>query len=99
VIEQNSDKASFNLAVIADTNYEDGYKYFLLNDNYPVVDIDAQKPDTVTNQLFVICELIPNSKCDPTHNPKAQVASFGWSKIYNSWNIDGVIIYRLVHTK
>jgi len=99
VIEQNSGGKPFNLAVIADTNYEDGYKYFLLKDNYPVTDIDAQKPDTITNQLFAVCELIPSDKCDPTHNPKAQVANFGWSKIESSWNVDGAIVYRLRHSK
>jgi len=99
VIEKNNDQKSFNLAVIADNNYEAGYEYFLLKDNYPVVDIDAQKPDTITVQLFVVCELIPNSKCDPTHNPKAQVASFGWSKIEDSWEVDGAIVYKLVHSK
>jgi 4-amino-4-deoxy-L-arabinose transferase-like glycosyltransferase len=99
IIEQNSGNTSFNLAVIADTNYEDGYKYFLLKDNYPVIDIDAQIPGTITGQLFAVCELIPNSKCDPTHNAKAQVASFGWSKIKDSWEVDGAIVYKLVHTK
>lgn len=99
VIEQENDGKPFNLAVIADTNYEDGYKYFLLKDNYPVVDIDAQKPDTITSQLFAVCELIPNTKCDPTHNPKAQVANFGWSKIEGEWNVDGAIVYKLVHSR
>lgn len=99
VIEENSAGNPFNLAVIADTNYEDAYKYFLLVDKYPVVDIDAQKPETTTDQLFVVCELIPNSKCDPTHSPKAQVASFGWSKIDNGWEVDGAIVYKLVHSR
>ena len=99
VIEQKSNNNPFNLAVIADSNYEAGYEYFLLKDNYPVIEIDSQKPDTITGQLFAVCELIPNSKCDPTHNPKAQVANFGWSKIDGSWNVDGVIVYRLIHTK
>jgi hypothetical protein len=99
VIEQNSNKMPFNLAVIADNNYEAGYEYFLLKDNYPVVGIDPQIPATITNQLFAVCELIPNSKCDPTHNPKAQVASFGWSKIENNWEVDGAIVYKLLHAR
>jgi len=99
VIEQNSNKVPFNLAVIADNNYEAGYEYFLLKDNYPVVEIDSQVPGTITNQLFAVCELIPNSKCDPTHNPKAQIANFGWSKIENSWEVDGAIVYKLIHSK
>lgn len=99
VIERESGGLRFNLAVIAETNYEDGYKYFLLRDNYPVVDIDSQIPDTVTDQLFAVCELIPSAKCDPTHSPKAQVANFGWSKIEGSWDIDGAIVYKLLHTQ
>jgi len=99
LILNNVDGKPFNLAVIADTNYEDGYKYFLLKDRYPVLEIDAQKPESVASQLFVVCELIPNSKCDPTHSPKAQVASFGWSKIEGSWEVDGAIVYKLVHVR
>ena len=98
VIEQNSGGKPFNLAVIADNNYEAGYEYFLLKDNYPVIEIDAQKPDTITNQLFVVCELLPSSKCDPTHNPKAQVANFGWSKIEGEWSVDATVVYKLVHS-
>jgi hypothetical protein len=97
-IEQVYGGQRFNLGVIAVQNYEDGYKYFLLKDGMPVVDIDSQVKDSITNQLFVVCEL-PQSKCDPTHNAVAAVANFGWSKIDSSWNIDGVVVYKLVHSK
>lgn len=98
VIENNSNGEPFNLAVIADNNYEAAYEYFLLKDRYPVIKIDPQIPSTTTDQLFVVCELIPNSKCDPTHSPKAQVASFGWSKIDSTWEVDGAMVYKLVHS-
>ena len=98
-IEEESGGKPFNLAVIAERNYEDGYKYFLLKDNFPITDINAQRPETITDQLFAVCELFPAEKCDPTHNPKAQVANFGWSKIDQKWEVDGAIIYRLVHLK
>lgn len=97
-IKENSNGKPFNLAVIADNNYETAYKYFLLKDRYPVMDIDSQRRDTITDQLFVVCELLPNEKCDPTHSPKAEVANFGWSRIDNSWEVDGTIVYRLVHS-
>jgi len=97
-IEQESGNMRFNLGVIAERNYEDGYKYFLLKDNQPVVNIDSQSKDSITDQLFVVCEL-EKTKCDPTHNPSAAVANFGWSKIDSSWEVDGVILYRLVHSK
>lgn len=97
--ESNNEK--YNIAVIAERNYEDGYQYFMEKENSKVVKIDAQIPESVTNQLFVICEVngssLTKEKCDPTHSSKAEVANFGWSKIENSWEVDGVIIYKLVH--
>lgn len=95
-IEQESGGNRFNLGVIAATNYEDGYKYFLLKDGALVIDIDSQVKGSITDQLFVVCEL-PEEQCDPTHNSTAAIANFGWSKIEDSWNVDGVIVYKLVH--
>jgi 4-amino-4-deoxy-L-arabinose transferase-like glycosyltransferase len=97
-IEAESSGARFNLGVIAERNYEDGYKYFLLKDRSQVVDIDSQDKNSITNQLFVVCELA-KTKCDPTHNAVAAVANFGWSKIDSSWEVSGVIVYKLVHSK
>ncbi|MCJ7805588.1 glycosyltransferase family 39 protein, partial [Patescibacteria group bacterium] len=98
-ILQESGGQRFNLAVIAQQNYEDGYKYFLLSWKAPVVDIDAQHIDqTVTNQLFAVCEL-PKEKCNPINNPKAEIARFGWSKIENQWEVSGAIIFKLGHAK
>lgn len=98
-IEQESGGEKFNLGVIAERNYEDGYKYFLLKDRVPVVNIDSQDTSSITDQLFVVCEFIPTSKCDPTHDASAAVANFGWSKVEAQWEVDGVIIYKLVHTQ
>ena len=92
------DSKPFNLAVLAERNYEDGYKYFLEKENLKVVDIDSQFPETVTDQLLVICENL-RDKCDPTHSAKAEVANFGWSKIDSDYEVDGVIIFKLIHTK
>jgi len=98
-ITQETKGERFNLAVIAERNYEDGYQYFLERANQPVVEIDAQKADeTITNQLFVVCEL-PKEKCSPTSNAKAQVANFGWSKIDGEWKVMGATLFKLVHTK
>lgn len=97
-IAEESKGERFNLAVIAERNYEDGYQYFLEVWGKPVIEIDAQKPETITNQLFVVCEMIPE-KCDPTHSPKAEVANFGWSKIENRWEVFGARLFKLVHTK
>ena len=89
----------FNLAVLAERNYDDGYQYFLELKGVPVIDIDPQIADeTITKQLFVVCEL-PKEKCDPTHSPKAEVANFGWSKIEEEWELSGVTLFRLVHSR
>jgi 4-amino-4-deoxy-L-arabinose transferase-like glycosyltransferase len=98
VIQDEAGGRIFNLAVIAESNYEDGYQYFLERWNVPVIDIDPLKLDkTIASQLFVVCEM-PENKCDPVHSPKAEVANFGWSKIDREWKVFGVIIYKLVHT-
>ena len=97
VIEVESLGREFNLAVIAERNYEGAYQYFLENDGAPMVMIDAQRSaETIKDQLFVICELA-KEKCDPTHNPKAEVANFGWSKIEWQKEVSGTILYKLVH--
>ena len=97
-IAEESGEVPFNIAVVAERNYEDGYQYFLEKDNEKVIEIDAQRSETVTAQLFVICEM-PPEKCDPTHSSKAEVANFGWSKIENQWEVMGVTIYKLAHTQ
>jgi len=98
IIEESKGER-FNLAVLAERNYDDGYQYFLELKGVPVIDIDPQVADeTTTNQLFVVCEL-PKEKCDPTHSPKAEVANFGWSGIEEEWDLSGITLYKLVHTK
>ncbi len=87
----------FNLAVLAERNYEDAYQYFLEKWGTGVIDIDPLRADeTIANQLFVVCE-IAEEKCDPTHNPKTEIANFGWSRISEKWYISGIVLYRLVH--
>lgn len=94
--ESNGNK--FNLAVLAERNYEGAYQYFLEKENSPVVMIDPQRSDeTITDQLFVVCEHTDVTKCDPTHNPKAEVANFGWTKIDKEWQVAGVTLYKLIH--
>lgn len=98
IIKLSADKP-FNLAVIAERNYDDAYQYFLENKGAKMVDIDPQKfEETITEQLFVVCEMEPQ-KCDPTHSPKAEVAGFGWSAIEQQWSISGTTVYKLVHTR
>ncbi|MGB6838903.1 MAG: glycosyltransferase family 39 protein [Microgenomates group bacterium] len=98
-IIEEAGKEKFNLAVIAERNYEGAYQYFLEARNAPIIMIDPQRADeTITEQLFVVCEL-PKEKCDPVNNPKAEIANFGWSKIEEGWEVFGVILFKLVHTQ
>lgn len=88
----------FNIAVVAERNYEGAYQYFLEKWNAPFVIIDPQRADeTITEQLFVVCELEDRERCHPTSNPKAEIANFGWSKIEDQWEVAGVVLYKLVH--
>lgn len=90
----------FNFSLIADANYDSGYRYFLNLYGAKVVDIDPQNTSaTITNQLLVVCEK-EKDKCDPTHNPKAEIAGFGWTKVDHEYdNVFGVTLFKLVHTK
>ena len=95
------DRASgepFDLAVLAERNYEDGYRYFLELWGGIVLHADRWDQKTIVDQLFVVCEM-DEKKCDPTHSPKAEIANFGMSKIESQWEVNGVMVYKLVHSK
>ncbi|MEK7526337.1 MAG: glycosyltransferase family 39 protein [Patescibacteria group bacterium] len=89
----------FNFTLIAQSNYDTGYRYFLDLYKAKVTDIDPMDTkSTIQPYLFVVCEM-PKEKCDPTHNPKAEVTSFGWSKIDGEWEEFGVTIFKLGHAR
>ena len=92
------DGRPFNLAVLAERNYEDGYRYFMDVADATVLHADRWDKATIADTLMVICEK-PEKDCDPTHSPKAEVANFGWSTISEQWTVDGVQIYKLIHSK
>ena len=90
-IDRQASGRPFNLALVAKTNYDAGYRYFLELQNSPYRTIHQQ----LTDQLFVICE-IPD--CQPVGHPLWEIAAFGWAKIDRSWDFPwGVKVYRLVH--
>lgn len=98
-IEREAGGEKFNLAVIAERNYEGAYQYFLEKNKTPIVMIDPQREkETVADQLFVVCEL-PKDDCNVVNNPKAGIANFGWSEIEKEWDISGVVLYKLIHYK
>lgn len=97
IIKEAQDKP-YNFALISKQNYEAGYEYFLELWGKPPLKIDPQKFfQTVADQLFVVCE---DPICEPTTNPKAEIANFGWSKIEQEWEFPwGVKLFKLVHAK
>lgn len=90
VIIQDSQGRPFNFALIAGSNYDAAYQFYL--------DIYHSKPDMipfdVAEQMFVVCE---DSVCDPVHSSKYEVAGFGMSKVEWMKEVYGVKIYKLVH--
>jgi 4-amino-4-deoxy-L-arabinose transferase-like glycosyltransferase len=85
-----------NLAVIAERNYADGYRYFLERWDIPVMDLDPERPKaTRAGQLFIVCEQ-PRATCDPKHEPRAVVSKYGRSRVAGEWALAGVTLYRLV---
>ena len=89
----------FNIATISERNNRDVYQYFLAIWGGKVVDTDPNVLKyTVTDQLFVVCEKALKD-CDPVHDPSTWIANFGWSKVIDTWNVDGVIIFKLGHSK
>lgn len=85
----------FNLALVAERNYDEAYAFFMEKWGQSPARIDPQKAaETITQQLFVICE---QSDCQPTFNPKAEIAMFGWSQIDEKWEVEGIEVYKLSH--
>lgn len=94
----------FNFALIAKRNYEEGYLYFFELWGVPVRELDPQRAEeTITRQLFVVCEDSPTSEnpepCNPINHPKAEIANFGWAKIEEEWEVNGVKLFKMVHAE
>ena len=92
-ITQDSHTAPFNLALLAKTNYDAGYRYFLTPDKAKHFTIHDHLADT----LYVICEL-PQADCLPINNPLWEIAAFGWAKIESTrdfpWGVRGFKLVR-----
>ena len=89
---------TFDLAVLATSNYEDGYRYFLEVGGATVLHADPWHAETISENLFVVCEK-EESECHPTTDPKAEVANFGPSKVVGQWEVRGTHVYKLAHNK
>lgn len=94
LIISNSDNQDFNFALLAKQNYDPPYRYILSEKSASV----QLLKDKISEQLFVVCEPF-QIDCNPINNPEWNVAAFGWAKIDNQWEINGIKIFKLVHTK
>ncbi|MEK9201154.1 MAG: glycosyltransferase [Patescibacteria group bacterium] len=90
LIHADSQGNPYNLALLAKSNYDASYKYFLYQLGSPIYTIH----ENLSDQLYVICEM---SDCQPIGNALWEVAAFGWAKIDRQWEFPwGVKLYRLV---
>ena len=93
-IEEKSRGEKFALALLAERNYADSYRYFLVLDKAPLVNLHQEIP----SQLFVICEPWGKVDCNPIGNPLWEIAAFGWAEIDRQWELEGVKVFKLVHS-
>ncbi len=91
IIQESKDQP-FNFGLIAKQNYDESYRYFLENWQAKMI----RGEDKVVDQMFVVCE--DGDKCQPLGNPQWQIAVFGIASIEKQWEIDGIRVYKLVHT-
>ncbi len=94
-IIDHSDGKNYNFSLLAKQNYDPPYRYFLTQaDEAKLVSLDKQ----ITDQLFVVCEPF-QMDCNPINHPEWSIAAFGWAKIDKEWEIDGIKVYKLIHTQ
>lgn len=83
--------APFNFAVQPDGWQEDAYLYFL--------ELGGKRPANrelkeVTGQMFVVC----GDPCDLYKTKSWNVTMFGKFAIKEEWSVEGIKIYKLIHT-
>jgi len=83
----------FNFATWPVDLGEDTYLYFLEIDGMPVANREKLE---VTDQLFVICNQEP---CMVLDSPSWNISMFGDAQITNQWEVEGLKIYRLIHSQ
>lgn len=95
-----TDAKPFNFAITSGGNSDHAYRYFFTLWNHPPVIIQDPQHDpqrnTVTDQLFVVCESVP---CEPLGNSLWEIAGFGRAEIVGKWKVSVVEVYKLVHYK
>ncbi len=91
-LAQKIDHKPFNIATWPVEFFEDSYLYFL--ELKGIVPADRAKVQ-ITNQMFVLCAQEP---CKVLNSPSWNISMFGKAKIENIWTIEGLKIYKLVHS-
>lgn len=99
-----SEGQPFNIALLSKSNYDESYRFIFERAGAPLVPIEPQNPDSITSQLYVICENSdqpdspPDEKCAPINHPQSEIALFGWAKIEQKWEYPwGHKLYKLSH--
>jgi 4-amino-4-deoxy-L-arabinose transferase-like glycosyltransferase len=92
-----TDAKRFNFALVTGGNSDHAYRYFFTIWNHPPVIITHDpKDNSITDQLFVVCESLP---CQPLGNSLWEIAGFGQADIAGHWKVSVVEVYKLVHHK
>lgn len=79
----------YNFALLAEHNYDSAYQFYLDIYGHP----PKQLPFDITEQLFVVCE---DKVCQPINHPKYEIAAFGWAKVDEVSDMEGVKVFKLV---
>lgn len=88
----------FNFAIAGAGNSDHAYRYFFkLANQEPVIIkgiIEDPERKSVTDQLFVICEIKP---CSPLGESSNDIAGFGRGEIVDEWDVSVIKVYKLEH--
>lgn len=91
-IISKSENKPFNFALLAKMNYDPGYRYVMAEKDAPVELLQNK----IVDQMFVVCEPF-QIECNPINNPEWGIAAFGWAKVVDEWQINGIKIFHLIH--
>ncbi len=95
VFEKVKDR-KFNFALITKTNSDHAYRYFFDLWGNPSVEILADKSESVTDTLIVLCEPLTKN-CDPRGSPLWEILGFGKFYIARQWHRHVYWVYELKH--
>lgn len=93
-----TDNKPYNFALSGSGNSDHAYRYFfrLAGKDPVVIKGLGEDPnrESVTDQLFVICEKVP---CSPLGESSNDIAGFGRGEIEDEWDISVVKVYKIKH--